>query len=151
MLEIVRMSAKLIDEVYKIETESFSVPWTKGMFKDELKNNVAYYFVALADGHAVGYCGMWHVVNEGHITNIAVSPEFRRHGIGKALMGKLFDLADELELIGITLEVRMNNAPAQALYASLGFKPEGLRKGYYAETGEDAIIMWKYFNRPMGD
>ena len=88
---------------------------------------------------------MWHIVNEGHVTNIAVSPDYRRMGIGEKLLKALFDVAEEREMIGITLEVRISNTAAQKMYTKNGFKPEGFRKRYYSDTGEDAVIMWKYF------
>ena len=88
---------------------------------------------------------MWHVVNEGHITNVAVLEQYRREGIGDMLMEALEKKALELEMIGITLEVRISNYGAQKLYTKHGYKPEGFRKKYYTDTNEDAVIMWKYF------
>jgi len=142
---ITEMLEEHIDRVYEIERDSFSVPWSKeSLYKDFMQKH-AHYFVALDEnGSICGYCGMWHIVNEGHITNIAVKPENRRQGIGEQLVERLIDLAYEKEMIGITLEVRMNNAPAHGLYARAGFKPEGIRKGYYSDTKEDAVVMWKY-------
>jgi ribosomal-protein-alanine N-acetyltransferase len=87
---------------------------------------------------------MWHVVNEGHILNIAVAERYRRRGIGSLLMDSLIETARNLEMIAMTLEVRVGNAPAMGLYHKYGFKVEGLRKNYYADTKEDAVIMWKY-------
>jgi ribosomal-protein-alanine N-acetyltransferase len=136
-----------IDEAVRIEREVFPVPWTERMFRDELKNERAYYLIARNGGEAVGYCGMWHVVNEGHITNLAVLPEFRRRGIGRDMVNKMIEYAVNKEMVGLTLEVRMGNAAALGLYAKMGFKPEGIRKNYYAETKEDAVIMWLYFGR----
>ena len=107
---------------------------------------MAVYFVAVDEkNNAVGYAGMWHVVNEGHITNVAVLEQYRREGIGDMLMEALEKKALELEMIGITLEVRISNYGAQKLYTKHGYKPEGFRKKYYTDTNEDAVIMWKYF------
>ena len=145
MISITKMCKEHIDAVYAIECDSFAVPWSKDSLFKDFSQKHAHYFVAVDDsGEVCGYCGMWHIVNEGHITNIAVKPDTRRQGIGEKLVGRLIDLAYEKEMIGITLEVRMNNAPAHALYAHMGFKPEGIRKGYYSDTKEDAVIMWKY-------
>jgi ribosomal-protein-alanine N-acetyltransferase len=88
---------------------------------------------------------MWHVVNEGHINNIAVDEPYRRLGVGSLLMDKLFELAHEKEMIGLTLEVRIGNRAAMGLYHKYGFKVDGIRKNYYADTKEDAAVMWKYF------
>ncbi|NLK36529.1 MAG: ribosomal protein S18-alanine N-acetyltransferase [Epulopiscium sp.] len=146
MLEIVSMEQQHLDGVLRVEESCFSIPWSRKDFERELyENKLAIYKVALLDNEVVGYAGMWHVVTEGHITNIAVLEEHRRKGIADALMQEMIKVAEEKEMIGITLEVRMGNVGAQKLYTKYGFRPEGLRKGYYADTKEDAIIMWKYF------
>jgi ribosomal-protein-alanine N-acetyltransferase len=88
---------------------------------------------------------MWRVVNEGHITNIAVAAKERRRGVGTLLLLNLTAKAREMNMFGLTLEVRIGNEQAQRLYTKFGFKPEGLRKNYYSDTKEDAVIMWKYF------
>lgn len=148
MTEILKMTYEDVSDVWKIEEESFTVPWTKEDFEREMKENkMAVYFVARINNEAAGYAGMWHVINEGHITNVAVAERFRGKGIGKLLMEALFKEADEREMIGITLEVGVNNHIAQKLYNGLGFKEEGRRKNYYEKTNEDALIMWKYFER----
>lgn len=131
----------------KVENECFDIPWTKKAFEDELsKNKLAIYFVAVEGetNKVVGYGGMWHVINEGHITNIAVSKAFRRQGIGTKIIERLVEAANEREMIGLTLEVRKTNIGAIDLYKSMGFKLEGIRKEYYSDTKEDALIMWKY-------
>jgi ribosomal-protein-alanine N-acetyltransferase len=137
-----------IDEVLKIEEECFVISWTRTDFEREMKQNkLAIYFVAREDGIIVGYAGMWHVVTEGQITNVAVLPEYRGLGIGRKLMEQLIKTGEEREMVGITLEVKISNTVAQNLYTSLGFKPEGFRKNYYKDTNEDAVIMWKYFTK----
>ena len=147
MREIIieEMTSSHIDAVCEIENDSFPIPWSKKSFYDELANKNAYYFTAQVDGKTAGYCGLWHIVNEGHITNIAVARDYRRNGIGRALVRKMLEFARKKEMIGLTLEVNINNLSAQRLYLSFGFKPEGIRKNYYADTKEDAVIMWKYF------
>lgn len=146
MLNIIPMTGEHITDIVEIEETCFSIPWSKKDFEREIyENKMAVYRVAVLDGIIVGYVGMWHVVNEGHITNVAVLPDYRRQGIGDALIAEMISIAVEKEMIGITLEVRMGNTAAQKLYTKYGFRPEGFRKNYYADTHEDAIIMWKYF------
>ena len=91
----------------------------------------------------MGYAGMWIILDEGHITNIAVDPTYRRQGIGQGLLDELTKLAVERGAIAMTLEVRVSNAEAQSLYTKLGFVPRGIRKGYYQDNKEDALIMWR--------
>ena len=147
MIAIVPMTEEHIDGVVAVEEATFSIPWTRADFEREVReNNMAIYFVAVEDSKVVGYAGMWHVVVEGHITNVGVLEEARCKGIGSMLMEKLIAVAEEKKMFGMTLEVRMGNAPAQALYHKYGFKAEGIRKNYYPDTKEDAIIMWKYFS-----
>jgi len=143
--KILPFDIKYIDDIYGIELDSFSIPWSKdSLEKDAIENKMSIYLVALEDEKVVGYAGMWHVVTEGHITNVAVSPDFRRRGIADMLLTELTNIAVKKEMIGITLEVRMNNVAAQGLYLKHGYKVEGIRKNYYSDTKEDAIIMWKY-------
>ena len=145
MFEIIPMTVEHIDGVLAVEEATFSIPWTRKDFEREMtENNLAIYYVAVADGKIVGYAGMWHVITEGHITNVAVLEDYRKQGIGDALMEQLEQVAMEKEMIGITLEVRIRNAPAQYLYHKHGYRAEGLRKNYYPDTHEDAVIMWKY-------
>ncbi|MDR2898890.1 MAG: ribosomal protein S18-alanine N-acetyltransferase [Clostridiales bacterium] len=149
IIEIVPFSADYIDDMYAIETQSFSVPWSKqDILKDALENKLAIYIVALLNKKVAGYMGLWHVVTEGHITNIAVDPFFRGKGIGQKLLSRAIEIAEEKEMIGLTLEVRMNNTPAQRLYTKNGFMVEGLRKNYYSDTKEDALIMWRKIDNP---
>ena len=115
MFNIIPMTEKYIDDVAHIEESCFHVPWTKNDFEKEIKENkMAIYYVAVDEnGNAVGYAGMWHVVTEGHITNVAVLEQYRGNGIGDMLMEALEKKALELEMIGITLEVRISNYKAQ--------------------------------------
>ena len=117
MINVIPMTQDYIDDVAAIDENCFHVPWTRSDFEKEIKeNNMAIYYVAVNDeGRAVGYAGMWHVVNEGHITNVAVLEEYRREGIGDMLMEALEKRALELEMIGITLEVRISNYGARCV------------------------------------
>ena len=146
MIEVLPMDNSHIEAVTAIENACFAIPWTKADFIREInENKMAVYVVAMKDGTVVGYAGMWHIVNEGHITNVAVLPEHRQDHVGSRLLEALLEIAVQREMIGVTLEVRISNLAAQKLYTKYGFKPEGFRKKYYSDTGEDAIIMWKYF------
>jgi ribosomal-protein-alanine N-acetyltransferase len=139
------MKEEHLDQIFEIEKTCFVTPWSYEALQKELReNDIAVYLVALKDDEVVGYAGMWHVVNEGHITNIAVKQDYRRMGIGSKIVGKFIDYAYKHNMMGLTLEVRISNTAAQRMYTKLGFKPEGFRKKYYDDTKEDAVIMWKY-------
>lgn len=143
MLTIEPMTLAHLDAVFEVEAASFSIPWTRESLRLEIENNkLAYYFVAVYKEKVIGYIGLWHVINEGHITNLAVLYDYRNHGVGDRLLKHVIAFAHEKEMIGLTLEVRMNNAAAQRVYTKNGFKMEGIRKNYYADTKEDAIVMW---------
>lgn len=143
-VSIVKASREHIDDIVNVEKLSFRIPWSRQSIMDEFLNNeTAVYFCALAGGKAVGYAGMWQVLDEGHITNIAVHPEFRQCGLGSALMEALLAEAERRDIKALTLEVRKSNFSAQALYRKYGFSDGGMRKKYYADNNEDAIIMWK--------
>ncbi|NMB96565.1 MAG: ribosomal protein S18-alanine N-acetyltransferase [Clostridiaceae bacterium] len=134
-----------IDDIMIVERLSFTTPWSKNAFLHELKDNkFSKYISALVNGRVVGYAGMWQIFDEGHITNIAVHPEYRKNGIGSMLLEKLIEISLENGVEKLTLEVRRSNIAAKKLYFKYGFKAEGIRKCYYADNGEDAIIMWKY-------
>lgn len=131
-----------IDALVSLELASFSVPWSRQMLEEELYNPQACYRVLECQGRIAGYAGMWKILDEGHITNIAVHPDFRRNGYGRRLICELLDIARREGIIAVTLEVRVSNLPAISLYESLGFKQEGRRKRYYSDNNEDALIMW---------
>ncbi len=138
------MKSEDIDEVLKIERLCFSTPWSYQAFKSEIEgNHCARYVVAEREGHVIGYGGMWIILDEAHITNVAVHPHYRGKGIGEALMKALINTAAQLKITSMTLEVRVSNKIAQNLYEKLGFMGVGVRKGYYTDNGEDALIMWK--------
>lgn len=134
-----------IDAIYEIETMSFALPWSKDSLIKELDNKNARYFIAILDGKVVGYIGLWEIIDEGHITNIAIHPDFRGHGFGKTLLAAAVDYCKNKSFYGITLEVRVSNTIAINLYESLGFVNCGIRKNFYTDNNEDGIIMWKYF------
>jgi len=143
-LEFFNMSFEDIDQVCEIENLSFSMPWSRESFESELvKNSLARYIVAKVDGRVAAYGGMWIVLDEAHITNIAVHPDYRGQKIGERLVLEMFRAAKESKAARITLEVRTSNEAARKLYNKLGFHDYGIRKGYYEDTGEDAAIMWK--------
>ncbi|OPX42948.1 ribosomal-protein-alanine N-acetyltransferase [Ruminiclostridium hungatei] len=147
-IEVVRMTQEHLDGVMTIENLSFKIPWSRNAFIDEMTtNDMAVYVVAVSGKKIIGYGGLWRILDEGHITNIAVHPEFRRCGAGCRIMDELLKLCRENGILSLTLEVRRGNLPAQKLYEKYGFRSEGIRKGYYSDTGEDAIIMWKHLDR----
>jgi len=142
-IEIVNTKLDHIDDIIAIENLSFSIPWSKKTFWDELKNNeFAIYLSAKVEDKVVGYAGMWKIVDEGHITNIAVHPKYRQMGVGSKLLEALMKRANTEGITKMTLEVRRNNKAARHLYEKYGFTVYGIRKEYYADNGEDALIMW---------
>lgn len=137
------MNMEDLDQIIKIEHESFTLPWSKESFYNELtKNQFAYYLVAQVSERVVGYCGVWFVVDEAHITNIAILPEFRGLKLGEGLMRKLMEEAKDRGVKVMTLEVRISNTVAQSLYRKLGFSGGAVRKNYYSDNQEDGLVMW---------
>jgi ribosomal-protein-alanine N-acetyltransferase len=134
-----------LEEVIQIEEVSFPTPWSRESFRYELlENQRAIYLAAKNDyGRVAGYVGMWVVFDEGHITNLATHPVYRRQGVGRALLERLFEVARENGVKYLTLEVRRSNLNAQELYQKLGFVHMGVRRKYYLDNNEDAFIMWK--------
>lgn len=136
-----------MDEICELENLSFTIPWSRESFLHELTRNAfAKYTVADVNGIARGYCGMWIVLDEAHITNVAVHPDWRGKSLGEGLMCEMMGLARKAGAEKMTLEVRMSNRVARKLYEKLGFHEEGIRKGYYSDNMEDAIIMWVNLN-----
>lgn len=131
-----------IPAVAQLERVCFRSPWSERMLKDELKNPSAHYHVLELDGTIVAYAGMWVILDEAHITNVAVAPGYRRLGLGKRIMLQSMQAALALGAGLMTLEVRESNIGAQAMYFELDFHPAGRRKKYYSDTKEDAILMW---------
>lgn len=140
---IIREMAKSdVDKVFEVEKSCFNDYWSKKSFYDELKNRLAHYFVAEIDEKIVGYMGFWTILDEGHITNVAVISDYRGMGIGNRLVENAIIWCKENFMSMMTLEVRQSNMVAQNLYKKYGFKLQGIRKEYYSDNKEDAWIMW---------
>lgn len=139
-----KMTEMDIDKIMIVERESFSLPWSKESYLGELKNILATYLLCDSEGEVAGYGGLWVVLDEAHITNVAVARQFRRCGMGRALMQNLEKVAREKNAGRILLEVRPSNEAALEMYKALGYVATGLRKAYYSDNGEDAIIMTKF-------
>lgn len=146
MIEICAMEARDLEQVAELERQCFSTPWSRQAFSEELENEMARYFVAREQETVCGYIGFWKIIDEGHITNVAVLEQYRRHGVGGQLIAQLVDTAKEERLRLLTLEVRKGNAPAIALYQKYGFVVLGTRKRYYHHPDEDALIMTLYLD-----
>jgi len=142
MITITQMTPAHLQQVYDIESHSFSDPWALDEILWEIKSAICH--VAIINGQVAGYTVMRHIIDEGHILNIAVHEDYRGSGIGSALMEGLIATAHTREMASITLEVRIGNRAAMALYHKYGFKVEGYRRGFYSYPTEDAAIMWKY-------
>lgn len=142
---IVDTQLKHIDAVEEIEKQCFSLPWSRQALISQLPDDMHMFVVAENEqGTAIGYVGMMYVLDEGYISNVAVSPEYRRHGIADALISKLISKADEKQLSFVTLEVRESNTAAIELYSKNGFSEVGLRKNYYEKPKENAILMTRF-------
>jgi [ribosomal protein S18]-alanine N-acetyltransferase len=140
---IEEMTVDDIPAVQLVENASFPVPWPANAFRHELtQNRNAHYIVAREGEQTVGYAGLWLSLDEAHITTFAVLPEHRRRKIGERMLVDLFARAEKLGAEWLTLEVRASNLPAQKLYEKYGFRPAGIRRRYYSDNNEDAIIMW---------
>ena len=137
-----RMKPEDVDEVAAIEQATFARPWSRESFRQEMeRNKAARYLVAVRDGRIIGYAGAWIILDESHITNIAVAEAERGKGIGRLLTEALMQYISNLGAAYATLEVRVSNERAQHLYKSLGFVSVGKRKRYYEDNGEDAYLM----------
>lgn len=137
------MEERDLDAIMYLEERCFTLPWSRDAFYNELnQNQFASYIVLEEEGQIVGYCGAWLVIDEAHITNIAILPEFRGRGFGEALLRKMMEQCREKDIERMTLEVRVSNKVAQSLYKKLGFQEGAIRKNYYSDNQEDAIVMW---------
>jgi ribosomal-protein-alanine N-acetyltransferase len=142
-LEFRSMRLEDIPIICEIEKESFTTPWTSAAFHNELTNNqFARYMVMESEDEILGYGGMWIIMDEAHITNIAVRKKHRGKKFGERLLLEMQKTAGFLGVARMTLEVRPSNRVAQGLYEKLGFYGVGVRRGYYTDNREDAIIMW---------
>lgn len=143
MIQIVQMQEKDLEQVSKIEQDIFSNPWSKKSFSDSIKRNDTIYLAAKEEETVIGYCGIYCSFDEGEITNVAVRQEYRRLKIGQKLVEKLLEEAKTKGVTRFLLEVRESNKGAIALYQTLGFQIQGIRKGFYNKPKEDAFVMWK--------
>ena len=143
-IRIVRMEKAHVNDVLKIEEQAYGEHhWSKESFFGELSNELAFYYSAFdLNGDLVGYAGTWHILDEAHITTIAVRPDMKRKKIGEAILNQILEDCYKDEIKYITLEVRVSNIAAISLYEKYGFKSLGSRKGYYQNNNEDALIMW---------
>lgn len=140
---IATMRRRHLRGVVHIEQQVYPKPWTIGLFLSELsQRSTRLYLVARVGHRIVGYIGLLRNIDEGHITTLAVDPEWQGHGIATRLLATSARAASQRGCTSLTLEVRVSNDRAQALYRRFGFAPAGVRKGYYPDNREDAIIMW---------
>ncbi|SDZ50313.1 ribosomal-protein-alanine N-acetyltransferase [Evansella caseinilytica] len=142
-IQIRLMELDDLDQVMEVEKDAFTSPWSRAAFVNEITTNqFAYYFVAIMGNRIIGYIGVWIIIDEAHITNIAIHSEYRRRGIGEKLLDGAMELAKMLGSKKMTLEVRVSNENAMRLYRKKGFQNGGIRKRYYTDNQEDAQIMW---------
>lgn len=144
-IEIRLATLQDLQDIHRLELECFAIPWSLQSLKTDLKENcqVASYLVACDHGTIAGYIGMWQVLDEAQITNLAVARDYRGKGIGRSLVRELCLLAGTKGIVKLTLEVRPSNIPARRVYGETGFVEISKRKAYYKDNGEDAIIMLK--------
>ncbi len=143
MLRIREMEAADVEAVSKLESETFSMPWSAKDFLEMVEADYACYYVSEIDGRVVGCCGIRNIAGVGEITNVMVAAGYRKKGIGKKMMEYMLEKAAKDGIGDCTLEVRVGNQAAIRLYESLGFQGEGVRPGFYDKPKEDALIMWK--------
>lgn len=141
--DILEMKIDHLKELLGIEKRCFSIPWTENMFLEELENPLAKYTVIKSSGKIAGYGGMWFILDEAHITNIAVDPSYQKQGLGSHLLSHMIKKAEDEHIYNMTLEVRKGNEAALNLYKKFRFEECGIRKKYYEDNQEDAIIMWR--------
>jgi ribosomal-protein-alanine N-acetyltransferase len=143
-VELRALEARDLDAVEEIERASYPTPWSRSMFAAELQKPSSLAIGAYHEaGGLVGYAIVSRYVDAWHLMNIAVIPEFRRRGIGQSLLERVFEITETDPRRGYTLEVRVSNAEAIRLYERLGFEARGIRRGYYTDNREDALIMWR--------
>ncbi|MCW5941054.1 MAG: ribosomal protein S18-alanine N-acetyltransferase [Fimbriimonadaceae bacterium] len=146
-MKILRFEAlqeRHLPAILEIEALCNTSPWSEQSFRNELVNRESTFLVAIGDGNVVGYGGAWRVIDELHVTTVAVHPDHRRRGIAKRLMVRLLEEGRDEGLACSTLEVRAGNEAAIRMYENLGYASVGLRKRYYPDNREDAVIMWLY-------
>lgn len=143
MLQIDDMRKEDLEQVSTMEAACFSMPWSKKSFEENLNRSDAVYVVARDGEKVLGYCGAYVILNEADINQVAVEPLHRKKGIGGKMLAALLDKLGKAGADAVTLEVRKSNEAAIALYESMGFVTEGIRKNFYEKPVEDALIMWK--------
>lgn len=141
-VKIERMQRSDVPRVMEIELQCFSTPWHESAYLTELVNRSAYYVVARIDDEIVGYSGMWLILDEAHITTIGVDPVYRGRKIGEQILVAMLEEAQRRSARRAALEVRQSNHLAQNLYRKYGFVPTAIRRGYYSDNGEDAVVMF---------
>jgi len=137
------MTEEHLETVLAIEREAYPEPWTRGMFQEEIRNRLSYIYVARREEELVGHCGFWLVLEEAHITTVAVEKNHRGTGVGRRFMEFLLTKAREVGARYATLEVRVSNTRARKLYEDFGFCEVAVRPKYYPITKEDAVVMLK--------
>jgi ribosomal-protein-alanine N-acetyltransferase len=143
-LKIRKAQCQDLEQIHALENLCFDIPWSFEMLYDDIcANKGTVYYVVELGGRIIGYGGMWIIVDEAHITNVCIHPDYRRQGYATLLMKKLCDKAESLGADNMTLEVRISNHDAMHLYKKCGFAIHGLRKKYYSNNFEDAYIMWR--------
>jgi ribosomal-protein-alanine N-acetyltransferase len=142
-IELRRLELKDLGSIERIEQRSYPTPWSRSMFAGELAKPSSICIGAFDSENLAGYLIISRYVDAWHVMNIAVSPEHRRRGIATTMLDRLFELTAGDGRRGYTLEVRVSNADAIRLYERVGFKARGIRRGYYTDNREDALIMWK--------
>jgi ribosomal-protein-alanine N-acetyltransferase len=143
VIEVRRLQLRDLSAIEEIERSSYPTPWSRSMFAGELAKPSSICLGAFAEQRLVGYLVVSRYVDAWHVMNIAVAPQDRRHGVASALLGELFEVTHEDDRRGYTLEVRVSNTGAIALYERHGFEARGIRCGYYTDNREDALIMWR--------
>ena len=147
-MEIRRLQLRDLNAIEEIEKQSYPTPWSRSMFASELAKPTSICLGAFEGADLVGYVINSRYVDAWHVMNVAVDPDFRRRGIALSLLEELFALTHDDGRRGYTLEVRVSNAGAIALYEGLGFRSSGIRRGYYTDNREDALIMWRDARSP---
>lgn len=143
MLQIDDMRKEDLEQVSTMEAACFSMPWSKKSFEENLNRSDAVYVVARDGDKVLGYCGAYVILNEADINQVAVEPLYRKKGVGGKMLAALLEKLRKAGADAVTLEVRKSNEAAIALYESMGFVTEGIRKNFYEKPVEDALIMWK--------
>ncbi|MCA0173740.1 ribosomal protein S18-alanine N-acetyltransferase [Bacillus sp. RAR_GA_16] len=141
------MTIEDIEAVMRIEHATFPTPWSRSAFYNEIViNHFATYLLLEVGEEIAGYCGVWVIIDEAHITNIALHPDYRGIKLGEALLKKAIHFVKSRGAVKMTLEVRVSNIVAQNLYRKFGFEEGGIRKNYYTDNQEDALVMWVNLN-----